>query len=281
MPQIALPSLEAVVILNPCEAPPPVPVVTTVAPVRRAPVPLPMQPENSCMPSTPQTARRAGASTCSSSGPGSRNYPPMVSSPPPPRMTFATPRVVGGVVYVCIGGFGEYTCAFTADDGTLRWWTPTDARVASMPFMDCAVPLVKDGIVYSGTYALNAQDGTVLWRIPIDTHEEGSLALHALVDETLYATTTRGIYAINAQDGQIRWLYQPEKLTIVSGPAVVSGRLLYSGTSAGFVRLPADHGAIFVPWMSRPARRSGAIPITIGPLYWRGGPARDDLRQLR
>jgi hypothetical protein len=31
------------------------------------------------------------------------------------------------------------------------------------------VPLVRDGIVYSGTHALNAQDGTVLWRIPIDT----------------------------------------------------------------------------------------------------------------
>jgi hypothetical protein len=33
MPQIALPALEAVVSLNRCEAPPPVPVVTTVASV--------------------------------------------------------------------------------------------------------------------------------------------------------------------------------------------------------------------------------------------------------
>src|SRR5258708_12335215 len=33
MDQIAWPALEAVVSLNPCQAPPPVPVVTTVAPV--------------------------------------------------------------------------------------------------------------------------------------------------------------------------------------------------------------------------------------------------------
>jgi outer membrane protein assembly factor BamB len=143
--------------------------------------------------------------------------------------------VDNGVVYVCAYGFGEYTCAFNADDGSLRWWTPTDARVASMPFMDWAVPLVRAGMVYSGTYALNVPDGSVLGRIPIDTVAEGALALHALSDETLYASNQRGIYAINAQDGQIRWLYQPE--TILSGPPVVSGRLLFAGTR-GWVGYP-------------------------------------------
>ena len=132
------------------------------------------------------------------------------------------------MVYVCIGGFGEYTCAFNASDGSLRWWTPTDGRVASMPFMDRAVPLVKNGIVYSGTYALSEQDGSVRWREHIDTDAEGTLSLHALAEETLYATTTMGIYAISAKDGQIRWHYQPE--TSLSGPPVVSGQLLYTGT---------------------------------------------------
>src|SRR5262249_46993806 len=50
-----------------------------------------------------------------------------------------------------------------------------------------------------------------------------------------------GIYAINAQDGQVRWRYQPDTLSIVSGPAVVSGSLLYSGTSAGFDRPQRGH----------------------------------------
>jgi outer membrane protein assembly factor BamB len=196
-------------------------------------------------------------------------------------MTFAAPRVVDGVVYICLGGFGEYTCAFNADDGALRWWTPTDARVAAMPFMDWAAPLVRAGVVYSGTYALNAQDGAVLWRIPIETREEGSLALHTLVDETLYATTQRGIYAIaiNAKSGQIRWLYQPNPLSIVSGPAVVSGSLLYSGTSAGFDRPQPSHAlalrtAVDVPGPPAPVGTVGknyfcALDVATGAEVWR------------
>jgi outer membrane protein assembly factor BamB len=288
MPQIALPSLEAVVVLNPCEAPPPVPVVTTEAPVREhRPLYLSAREFLYAVNAADGTARWCQQVQLIRT----REAPhhPRVSSPSPPRMTFAMPRVVGGengVVYVSIEGFGpEHTCAFAADDGTLRWWTPTDARVASMPFMDFAVPLVQDGIVYSGTYALNAPDGAVLWRIPIDTLGEGSLALHALVDETLYATTQRGIYAINAQDGQIRWLYQPDTLSMVSGPAVISGHLLYSGTSAGFDRpqrrpVHAPRAAAGLPQPPAPVGNVGksyfcALDVATGTEVWRY-PSGDD-----
>ncbi|MGH2485316.1 MAG: PQQ-binding-like beta-propeller repeat protein, partial [Ktedonobacterales bacterium] len=172
-------------------------------------------------------------------------YPPEVSVPPPHWARFATPRVEGGddgVVYVvCQYGFGSHTCAFAADNGALRWWTPTDAQVASMPFQDFAVPLVHDGIVYSGSYALSERDGSVLRRIATDIFEEGTLSLHALVDETLYASTTRGIYSINVQDGKVRWRYQPEESRQVSGPPVVSGRLLYVGTNATVGYPPMGH----------------------------------------
>ncbi len=147
---------------------------------------------------------------------------------PPPHMLFGTPRVTNGVVYVCASGYARNTYAFQAGDGTLRWRTPTDAWRVSMPFGDFAVPVVKDGIVYTGTYALNEQDGTVLWRIAIET---GWLSPHALVDDTIYAITQMGIYAINAQNGEIHWLYQPDTHTIIRGPLVVADHLLYVGTS--------------------------------------------------
>ncbi len=149
---------------------------------------------------------------------------------PPPSLTFGAPRVADGVVYVCVSGYGRYTCAFNAGDGRLRWRTPTDAWSVSMPFGDHAIPLVRDGIVYNGTYALNEQDGTVLWRIAIDTRW---LSLQALVDGTLYAVTSTGVYAINAQNGEVRWHFASDAYTIMSGPLVVANHLLYVGTSGG------------------------------------------------
>ena len=168
---------------------------------------------------------------------------------PPPHMTFGTPRVANGVVYVCASGYGRYTCAFNAEDGALRWRTPTDAWSVAMPFADYAVPLVRDGIVYNGTYALHEQDGTVLWRIAVDTRW---LSLQALVDDTLYAITQTDIYAINAQNGEIRWRFEPDAYTIMSGPPIVATRLLYIGTSGGvdhqeksrFYALDADTGTL-------------------------------------
>ncbi|HEX5548279.1 MAG TPA: PQQ-binding-like beta-propeller repeat protein [Ktedonobacterales bacterium] len=257
------------VTLNRCQEPPQVAVVTTVAPVRE---------DRSLYLSTGNclyalNAADGTARWCQQVKLVSlreASYPPMMSVPPPPRVGFATPRVANGVVYVCIDGFGEYnyTCAFNADDGSLLWHTPTDGKVTAMPFMDWAIPLVKNGVVYSGTFALNAQDGTVLWRIAIDTSSsEGTMSLHAVVDETLYATTHWGIYAINAQDGQIRWLYQPMIQSHISGPPVVAGHLLYAGTGGsvghpekdGIFALDAATGAEVWRYSHRMGRYVGAV----------------------
>lgn len=228
MHQIALPELEAIVTLNPCPTPPPAPVVTTAAPVR-AHQSLYVAARDCLYALNAADGMARWCQQVKLTRTREVIYPRGMSVPPPPRVTFAAPRVDNGVVYVCLDGFGSYTCAFNAGDGSLRWWTPTDARVMSMPFMDWAVPQVKDGIVYSGTYALNAQDGSVLWRIAIDTRGEGTVALPALAGGTLCAATHRGVYAISAQDGQIRWLYQPDEYASLSGPPIASGRLLYAG----------------------------------------------------
>ena len=94
-----------------------------------------------------------------------------------------------------------------------------------MPFGDYAVPLVREGIVYTGAYALNEQDGTVLWRIAIDRRW---LSPQALVDGTLYAITQMGIHAVNAQNGEVRWRYDTPMSP--GGPLVVADHLLYVGT---------------------------------------------------
>ncbi len=125
------------VMLNRCQDPSPDAVVTTVAPVRE---------NQSLYLSTGDclcalNAADGTARWCQRVKLVSLReviYPPMVSVPPPPKLVFATPRVVNGVVYGCIYGLGgyEYTCAFNTDDGVLRWHTATDAGVSGGHFMD-------------------------------------------------------------------------------------------------------------------------------------------------
>jgi outer membrane protein assembly factor BamB len=217
------------VALNRCQDPPPVSLVATVAPVGA---------QQTLYVSTSDRLYAVYASDgmvrwCQQVQPTQeviQQWSALHSMPPhpPPQLLFGTPRVTNGVVYVCASGYVRYTYAFNAGEGTLRWRTPTDAWRVSMPFGDFAVPLVQNGIVYSGTYALNEQDGTVLWRIAIET---GWFSPQALVGGTLYAVAEWGIYAINAQNGEIHWLYQPDAHTIISGPLVVDNQLLYVGTS--------------------------------------------------
>jgi len=251
MPEMTLPDLEAVVTLNPCQTPPPIPVVTTGAPVReRQLLYLSAREYLYAINAVDGTARWCQeAQLLRTREPV---YHPMMSYPPPPRLTFGAPRVVAGVtgandeagaVYVAMDGFGTYTCAFAAEDGAFRWWSQTDGRVSSMPFLDYAAPLVDDDRIYSGTYALGARDGSVLWRTDIDTRTEGALALHAISDETLYATTQRGAYAINAQDGHVRWLYQPDTHSMLREAPVVADRLLFVGTESVVCALDAATGA--------------------------------------
>lgn len=141
-----------------------------------------------------------------------------------------TPAVVNGVVYVCASNVPGYTFAFNARDGSLRWRTKTDCWIVDIPFNDNAIPLVNNGIVYTGTYALRAQDGQILWRAPTTVSSVGEFILLALVDGVLYGETESALYAINARDGSILWHYPPKSNLLVSGPLAVSNQMLFVGS---------------------------------------------------
>ena len=125
-----------------------------------------------------------GGARCTNTGP--------IPCLPPPFVTFGTPTVVDGIVYVCASGGGEngYLYAFNASNGSMRWRTQTDCWIVSMPFGDDAIPLVNNGVVYSGLYAVRAQDGEVLWKeTHINLSQEGELILLAVADGVVYGCT--------------------------------------------------------------------------------------------
>ena len=185
--------------------------------------------------------------------------------PPPVGMRFGTPRVTNGVLYSCASAGSGDTFAFNAGDGSRRWRARTDCWIVDIPFEDNAVPLVKDGIVYDGTYALRQQDGTVLWRTAIDTQIEGALSLQALVGDTLYANTENYVFAINASNGKVLWRYRPDTLMPIGGALVVAGRVLYAGTlgsvdhpeESRFYALDADTGKL--RWQYQMGDYQGAV----------------------
>ncbi len=121
--------------------------------------------------------------------------------PPSPFAIISKPLAVNGVVYVCVSGYGGYTYAFNASDGSLRWVRETNCAVASIPFADYAVPIFVKGVLYTGSYALNAGDGKILWRsrfdVPFGSVDNGSI----------YAYSENSVYALNVVDGSLRWKY--------------------------------------------------------------------------
>ncbi len=166
---------------------------------------------------------------------------------PPPFVMFGTPTVVDGIVYVCASGGGEtgYLYAFNASDSSLRWRTQTDCWIVAMPFGDNAIPLVNNGVVYSGLYAVRAQDGEVLWKeTHINLSQEGELILLAVADGVVYGCTEGAVYAINARDGSILWRYPPHAFMTPGGPLAVSNQMLFVGTQ-GSVDQP-ETSALYV-----------------------------------
>jgi outer membrane protein assembly factor BamB len=148
-----------------------------------------------------------------------------------------TPAIVDGVVYVCVSSFDKpgSTYAFNASDGSLRWHTESNCGMNSMAFYDTAVPLVDNGIVYSGIAALRAQDGQVLWKESrASIVQEGAFMPLGVADGVLYANTQAAAYAFNAADGSMRWRYPSHASITVSGPLAVSfsNQTLIIGTTS-------------------------------------------------
>lgn len=191
-------------------------------------------------------------------------FPCPGSCPAPPFMFFGEPAVADGVVYVCAAGFGGYTYAFRAKDGSLLWRAKSDCAVDSMPFADYAVPLIDHGVVYSGSYALRAQDGTVLW----STHAGGGyISLQVLVDGVLYANDEESIYALNASDGSVRWQYTAPDKSPPGGRLLVADNRVYFGTldpGNALYALDATNGSLL--WKSSMAVY-GNVTLSNGLVY--------------
>src|SRR5260370_42631247 len=123
-----------------------------------------------------------------------------------------------------------------------------------MPFGDDAIPLVNNGVVYSGLYAVRAQDGEVLWKeTHINLSQEGELILLAVADGVVYGRTERAVYAINTRYGSILWRYPPHASMTPGGPLVGSNLILFVATQ-GSVHQPETRSLYVINTQNRSLR---------------------------
>jgi outer membrane protein assembly factor BamB len=185
-----------------------------------------------------------------------------------------TPLGAQGVVFVCVSGYGGYTYAFNARDGSLRWLRKTDCEVVSIPFVDYALPIEADGVLYTGAYALDAQDGKMLWRLPMEE------SFGAVVNGVIYAYSQGAVYAFDAKDRSLRWSYTLDD-TIGNVPTVADGSVYVgdingngpSGMTPGLpdtYALDAATGAL--RWRYESGMVGGSAVVANGVVYISGFP---------
>lgn len=155
--------------------------------------------------------------------------PANISCPPPPLVLAGEPLVANGALYICISGYGGYTYALNAVDGSIRWMRQSDCGIGSMPFADYARPVLAGDTLFSGAFALDSRDGAVRWRLP-DGVAPGAAEKGALYAYT-QGTASGTVSAWDITSGRQLWKYAlPDDL---GGVPTVANGVVYVGDIAG------------------------------------------------
>jgi len=143
------------------------------------------------------------------------------------EISFSSPAVVNGVVYIgagiCCGSAAFYLYAFNAATGKQLWSADTGGGVTSSP-------AVADGVVYvvgGDLRAFDAASGKLLWKAPASTAT--APCSPAVANGVVYAGSSDGaLQAFNAATGQRLWS-APTGGYLHSSPAVANG-VVYVGS---------------------------------------------------
>ncbi len=139
---------------------------------------------------------------------------------------YASPAVVGGVVYVGAFNPANGMYALNAVTGATIW-----NHVLSTSSIFVSSPVVIGGVVYVGcndgnVYAFQATTGNLLWTYATDGDVESS---PAVVSGVIYiGSNDSNVYALNATTGALIWKYTTGGV-VTGSPAVANG-VVYVGS---------------------------------------------------
>ncbi len=182
----------------------------------------------------------------------------------PGSISFSSPAVVGGTVYVGIIGRYNTTTQITYDPpygalaldagtGTQRWFVPLGASVAASPVVAESSVFVpaKDGFLY----ALNATTGALQWKVAVQAGVS-SPAYHAGTLFIAGGTSSFGgpglVTAVNASTGDVEWTFQPNGV-VQSSVTYADGLLLFSTNAANGTIYAIDAADGSIAWAYTPS----------------------------
>ena len=139
--------------------------------------------------------------------------------------------------------------SLTNDTGKLNWLiniSPRSGRNELESLRDVEMsPLIKDGIVYVGSFqgslvSVDVITGEIIWRRSMSVHSNS-----AIDDYIIYLPSNNGdIVALDRFSGEVIWSTVLDKDILFSQPVLVNNYLLSFGTNGYVVVLNKDDGAI-------------------------------------
>ncbi len=139
--------------------------------------------------------------------------------------------------------------SLTNDTGKLNWLiniSPRSGRNELESLRDVEMsPLIKDGIVYVGSFqgslvSVDVITGEIIWRRSMSVHSNS-----AIDDYIIYLPSNNGdIVALDRFSGEVIWSTVVDKDILFSQPVLVNNYLLSFGTNGYVVVLNKDDGAI-------------------------------------
>lgn len=190
----------------------------------------------------------------------------------PGSVSFSSPAIVNGTVYVGIIGAYNTTTQVTYDPpygllaldaatGAQRWFVPTNGSVAASPLATGSEVLVpaKDGFLY----ALNATTGTLVWKVAAQAGVSSPALAGAAVVLAGGSFGSGGrVTALDPQTGAVRWTFTPNG-PVQSSVAAADGKVFFSTNVANgtVYALNASSGRLDWYYMPTPVQFIFGSPV--------------------
>lgn len=170
----------------------------------------------------------------------------------------STPTVDGENIYV-MSSDGDIACV-KAKSGEIVWQRnvradfggrPGEWAYAESPLIDGEKVVVTPGGSEAAIVALNKKDGKTIWKAQVPGSEDAAYAslMPVTVDgvKQYVAYLGMGVVGVNAENGKFLWSYTQTKGNANMPTPVVSGDIVYSGTTrtgGGAVQLSVEDGQV-------------------------------------